>query len=109
VSTATRLVSPSHSPPHLGEDLTPFVLKDGSQFRPGPPYSLTSRKYAVDVNEVQRLGGDGVPTPSARTPDQTKIARFWLESSPLLWNRLARSVAPQRTSTCGRPLACTAC
>ncbi len=24
--------------PHLGEDLTPFVLKDSSQFRPGPPY-----------------------------------------------------------------------
>jgi hypothetical protein len=79
--------------PHLGEDLTPFVLKDGSQFRPGPPYSLTSRKYAADVNEVQRLGGDGVTTPSARTADQTQIARFWLESSPLLWNRLTRSVA----------------
>ena len=79
--------------PHLGEDLTPFVLKDGSQFRPGPPYSLTGRKYAADVNEVQRLGGDGVTTPSARTADQTQIARFWLESSPLQWNRLTRSVA----------------
>jgi len=79
--------------PHLGEELTPFVLKDGSQFRPGPPYSLTSRKYAADVNEVQRLGGDGVATPSARTADQTQIARFWLESSPLQWNRLTRSVA----------------
>ena len=79
--------------PHLGEDLTPFVLEAGSQFRPGPPYSLTSKKYAEDVDEVQRLGGDDVTTPSERTDDQTEIALFWVESSPLAWNRLARTVA----------------
>jgi hypothetical protein len=78
--------------PHWG-DVTPFVLKDGSQFRPGPPFSLTSRKYAADFNEVKRLGGDGVTTPSARTAEQTEIARFWVESSPLQWNRLTRSVS----------------
>jgi len=79
--------------PNLGEDLTPFVLKDGSQFRPGPPYPLTSRKYAADVNEVQRLGGDDVTTPSARTDDQTEIALFWVDTSPLMWNRIARATA----------------
>ena len=79
--------------PGLGEDLTPFVLENGSQFRPGPPYSLTSRKYAADVNEVKRLGGDDVITPSDRTADQTEIALFWVESSPLAWNRIARTVA----------------
>ena len=79
--------------PHLGEDLIPFVLKDGSQFRPGPPYPLTSRKYAADVNEVQRLGGDDVTTPSARTDDQTEIALFWVDTSPLMWNRIARATA----------------
>ena len=81
--------------PHLGEDLTPFVLKDGSQFRPGEPYSLTSRKYAADVNEIQRLGGDDVTTPSDRTDEQTEIAHFWVESSPLAWNRMARAVATE--------------
>ena len=79
--------------PFLGEDLTPFALRDGSQFRPGPPYRLTSRRYADDVNEVQRLGGDDIVTPSDRTPDQTEIARFWVESSPLQWNRIARTVS----------------
>ena len=79
--------------PGLGEDLTPFVLEDGSQFRPGPPYSLTSGKYAADVNEIQHLGGDDVTTPSDRTADQTEIALFWVESSPLAWNRIARTVA----------------
>ncbi len=78
--------------PHWG-DVTPFVLHHGSQFRPGPPYSLTSHKYAADVNEVQRLGGDDVTTPSARTDEQTEIALFWVESSPLAWNRLTRAVA----------------
>jgi hypothetical protein len=77
-------------------DVTPFALKDSLQFNPGPPYAVTSKKYAKDFNEVKRLGGDGVTTPSARTPDQTQIARFWVESSPLMWNRIARSVAIEK-------------
>ena len=42
---------------------------------------------------MKALGGDGVTTPSARTADQTEIALFWVESSPLQWNRIARTVA----------------
>ncbi len=41
----------------------------------------------------QRLGGDDATTPSARTAEQTEIALFWLESSPLQWNRIARSLS----------------
>jgi hypothetical protein len=52
-----------------------------------------SKKYAADFNEIKPLGGDDVTTPSGRTPDETEIARFWLESSPLAWNRIARSVS----------------
>ncbi|HEY6695881.1 MAG TPA: vanadium-dependent haloperoxidase, partial [Solirubrobacteraceae bacterium] len=73
--------------------VTPFVLRDSSQFRPPPPYKVTSRRYTADFAEVKRLGGDGVTTPSDRTPEQTEIARFWVESAPLQWNRIARSVA----------------
>jgi hypothetical protein len=76
--------------------VTPFVLRDRAQFRPGPPYALGGRAYARDFAEVKRLGGDGVTTPSARTRDQTQVAYFWNESSPLLWNRLARTVAAAR-------------
>ena len=54
---------------------------------------LPSRKYAADLNEIKALGGDGVTTPSARTPEQTEIALFWVESSPLQWNRIARTVS----------------
>ena len=74
-------------------DMTPFVLQSSSQFPVGPPYALTGKKYAADLNEVKRLGGDGITTPSERTPDQTEIALFWVESSPLAWNRIARTVS----------------
>ena len=77
-------------------DVEPFVLQKSSQFRPDPPYKVTSRKYAVDFNEIKALGGDGVTTPSARTAEQTEIALFWVESAPLQWNRIARTVAVDR-------------
>jgi hypothetical protein len=56
--------------------VTPFVLDDATQFRPGPPYGLNTPQYAADLNEVKALGGDGITTPSARTAEQTEIARF---------------------------------
>jgi hypothetical protein len=74
-------------------NVTPFVLHDGAQFRPSPPHALSSTKYAADLNEVKDVGGDGVVTPSSRTAEQTEIGLFWIESSPLQWNRIARTVA----------------
>jgi hypothetical protein len=71
-------------------DITPFVLKDSAQFRPGSPYAVTSKKYTADFNEVKRRG---VKEGSTRTDEETEIARFWLESSPLRWNRIARTVS----------------
>lgn len=74
-------------------DVTPFVLRHATQFRPGPPYKLTDRKYVRDFIEVLTYGGDGVITPSARSNVQTEIGLFWIESSPLAWNRIARTVS----------------
>ena len=76
--------------------VTPFVLRAASQFKPRPPLDVRSKKYAADVNEVQRLGGNGTSTPSARTTDETQIAYFWFESSPAMWNRIAVTVARQK-------------
>ena len=70
--------------------VTPFGLHDSAQFRPGPPYAVTSPKYTADFNEVKSLGARDSST---RTADQTQIARFWLESSPLQWNRIARTAS----------------
>ena len=77
-------------------NVTPFVLQDNTQFRPGPPYAVTDAKFKADLDEVKKLGGDGKTTPSARTDDQTQIALFWLESSPLKWSRIARTVATDK-------------
>ena len=77
-------------------DVTPFVLQDSSQFRAPKPYPLGGHNYTADFNEVKRFGGDGVTTRSDRTAEQTEIALFWVESSPLQWNRIARTVATDK-------------
>ena len=74
-------------------DVTPFVLRRSSQFRADAPYLVTDAAYTADFEEVKRLGGDDITTPSDRTDEQTEIALFWVESSPLGWNRIARIVA----------------
>jgi hypothetical protein len=78
--------------PHWG-DVTPFALRNAGQFLPEPPYALDSPEYAADLNEIKHLGGDGGTTPSDRTARQTQTAWFWLESSPLAWNRMGRTLA----------------
>jgi membrane-associated phospholipid phosphatase len=60
--------------------VTPFVLENGSQFRPAPPPALTSAAYAATLNEVKSLGQDSSTT---RTADQTVIGKFW---APPIWN-----------------------
>ncbi len=89
------VVPPFAFAPTYGQ-VTPFVLKRGSQFRPPPPYRVGSRKYAADYNEIKLIGGDDITTPSTRTADQTEIGLFWIESSPLAWNRLARAIAARQ-------------
>ena len=59
--------------PWLGE-MRPFLLRQHDQFRPAGPPSLTSARYASDVNEVKELGS---ATSSTRTAEQTEIAHFY--------------------------------
>ena len=79
--------------------LRPFSLFRADQYRPSPPYPVDSKRYTADFKEVKALGGDGTTTPSARTPDQTQIAMFWYESSPIGWNRIARTVSAKQGIT----------
>jgi hypothetical protein len=76
----------------LWYEVPTFVLRDGSQFMPRPPYDVRSKKYAADVNEVKLLGSK---TSMSRSAPQTEIAYFWWESSPDMWNRIAVTVAGQ--------------
>ena len=71
-------------------DITPFVLKSSAQFRPVPPPKVTSERALADLEEVKAIGA---AKSAIRTEEQSEIARFWYESSPQGWNRIAREVA----------------
>jgi len=73
----------------------PFVMESSSQFRLPPPPAISSSEYAEAYNEVKRVGGDGVVTPTERTLDQSASAIFWaydgtpsLCAPPRLYNQM---------------------
>ena len=70
----------------------PFLMQSSSQFRSPDPPALTSAAWAADFNEVKGLGGDGVVTPSTRTPTQTYIAKWWQSNPVASWNDVARQL-----------------
>jgi hypothetical protein len=74
-------------------NVTPFVLRKGSQFRPGPPPALTSGRYARDYNEVQEVGAR---TGSTRSEEQTAMAQFWRASPVLIWNAVLQQALDAR-------------
>ncbi len=57
--------------------VTPFAVRSARQFGAPPPPSITSKEYADAFEEVKAIGGDGVHTPTIRTPEQTIIGLFW--------------------------------
>jgi len=84
---------------HWG-DVKPFVLTSSSQFRVPPPPPLDSPEYAAAFNEVKTVGGDGLVTPTVRTPDQTIAGIFWaydgtpsLCAPPRFYNQITVAIA----------------
>ena len=89
---------------HWGE-VKPFVMRSPSQFRVPPPPAMTSAAYTAAYDEVKRLGGDGVHTPTERSADQTHIGIFWgydgtpsLCAPPRLYNQIATEISKNNTS-----------
>lgn len=75
-------------------NVTPFVLRSGSQFRPDAPPALDSEQYAKDYNEIKEIGRlNG----STRTDLQTQIATFWRASPTAIWNPVIRQVLAARS------------
>jgi hypothetical protein len=86
-------------PPNFGNDplawirnVKPFLIRSSSQFRSDGPYSLTSRKYAKEFNEVKSLGS---LNSERRTADQTHAALYWAENPPRTWNRIMHTLSTQ--------------
>jgi membrane-associated phospholipid phosphatase len=68
----------------------PWVLERADQFRPGPPPALFSPAWARDYNEVKAIGSRAS---TARSAEQTEIARFWEFSLPSIYMNAVRAVA----------------
>jgi membrane-associated phospholipid phosphatase len=90
--------------PHWGNQ-RPFVIGNVAQYRADAPYGAPSLaeavltpQYLADYAETKALGG----VVSQRTADQTEIGLFWIESSALGWNRVARSILERRPQTAWR-------
>ena len=71
-------------------NVTPFVLNNAAQFRPGPPPAVTSQAYIQALNEVKSLGQN---TSTTRTAEQTVIAKFWAGPIWNTWNEIAENAA----------------
>jgi hypothetical protein len=85
--------------------VTPFVMQSAWQFRTPPPPAMESAEYAAAFDEVKRLGGDGLTTPTERTAEQTEIGLYWaydgtpsLCAPPRLYNQIAVQIAGQMRS-----------
>ncbi|MDM5177412.1 phosphatase PAP2 family protein [Massilia sp. DJPM01] len=85
------------------QPVRPFVLPSALAFRPAPPPALTSSAYAAAFEEVRQLGGNGVSTPTRRTPAQTVAGIFWsydgspwIGSAPRMYNQIALDIGARR-------------
>src|SRR5262245_35375023 len=76
--------------------VTPFSMKSGDQFRPGPPPALTDAAYTEAYLEVKSLGSINSTT---RTPEQTEIALYWANAGVGLWNQITHTVAAAHNLT----------
>jgi hypothetical protein len=71
----------------------PFTYDSLSEYRPRGPVSMTSRRYARDLAEVQSIGR---VNSLVRTPFQTETARFHTEQTFFQFNRTLRDLANAR-------------
>jgi PAP2 superfamily protein len=68
----------------------PWLMTSVAQYRPGPPPSLTSEAWTRDFNEVKTMGAKAS---TARSAEQSDIARFWEYSLPNIYYGVVQSVA----------------
>ena len=89
-----RLTPPFQSPqtPWVG-NVRRFILQSVDQFLPDPPPSLHSHEWVEAFNEVKAYGP---ATGSARTDEQTAIAKFWSANVIRQFNRAGRDIVDAR-------------
>jgi len=86
--------------PHWGK-VMPFAMIHPAQFRPYQPPALNSQAYSLEYQMTKDYGSS---TSTARSADQTEVARFWAdgggtETPPGHWMTIARGVSSERALT----------
>jgi len=79
--------------------VTPFALRQNTQFLPAPPPALSSAEYAASLNEVKELGS---VNSASRTADQTLTAFLWANppvSDALMFNVVRTTAIARNNST----------
>jgi hypothetical protein len=86
--------------------VTPFVMQNPNQFQVPPPPALTSSQYTVAFDYLKSIGGDGVITPTTRSPVQTLIGNYWsydgspgIGTPPVEYNQITQIIAQQEGNT----------
>jgi hypothetical protein len=80
-------------------NVLPFALQTSTQFLPPPPPTLTSVRYATDLNETKMLGS---ATSAIRTAEETLMAQVFAGVNATIsfvhvWNIVAGNVAQSQT------------
>lgn len=90
-----RLTPPAFAAPQTPwlAEVRPFILQSAEQFLPDPPPSLQSREWVDAFNQIKTYGE---AASSARTSEQTAIAKFWSANVVRIYNRLARDIAEKQ-------------
>ena len=70
----------------------PFLINPEEHNLAGPQ-RISTAQYARDLAYVKDIGG---LTSTSRTREQSEIAQFWYEDSPLGWNRITNTVVSER-------------
>lgn len=85
-------------------EVEPFSMESSSQFRLPPPPALDSAEYIFAFDDVKRLGGDGITTPTERTQEQTVIGIYWsydgtpsIGTPPRFYNQILENIVGART------------
>ncbi|MEV0382827.1 hypothetical protein [Nonomuraea sp. NPDC050643] len=87
------------TPPTFASDgawvghLKPFLIPSASMFRTSGPPSLTSDRYARDINEIKEIGSAASTT---RTADQTQAAIWWHDRHLAEWEIKRQLATTQR-------------
>lgn len=96
-------ISPDLKPASMPQwkNVKPFSMTKNSQFRIANVPSLISPEYLQEYRISKDIGSKDS---KVRTPDQTAIAKFWLDDSgtvtpPGRWNQIAADLATQRGNT----------